>query len=425
MPAYDYAVLVHNARSDKPLNTDVVEGLKEEEFLLVESCEIVVDTSKEQVFGKDGKNLLTVYSPGQLSWNVNSLVLDYDGLADFHPGAALTRRLLPCANAAARRPFQFAEGGVLVFESPRLTQGQGTLPGIAFTIAEVLGEGLDETAYPDISGSVTVPTADLAAQTAVELSTAARTALLTDVFNGVDAFNDEDVLVRLYAGAPSLSGVALTGSEVANAWANLDEPTLVYQTRARNSAAITWTDTEPYERVATHARVERNGVVLRDIEFSPPLTIPPGTRPKIPINALGLLLTWPFDGVANPPTAADRPSRHFLAYVMGGARASYITSSDFYITFSDDDFASPTDFDSIAAIPATSTYWTVSGLTVEPNFTGTNLAPGGGWAIESMKATIEGDTVVALRGLADLTTSAGSAVTVAGAPLLDLAAVPS
>ena len=413
-----YAIGVHSTVDFDPT---VLASLQAEDFLLIHRCEPEVKQGKEEFFRPVGKNILTVYSPGQLSWNIEASVLRWEGLADYHPGAALSRRLLPCANATYRRPFQFATGGVLVYESPRLGQPAGGLPSLAFTIAEVLGNGLDEVTWPDISTGGTGPTsyATIADQAAVEMHADGRNGLLREIWNGDTVFDDAPLFATVYVGDPAISGIALTAALELAPWATFDEPVLDYSTRARNDAAIDWPDTEAYERVATHIRITRNAVIIGDIELDPPLTIPAGQGIRAPIDSLAIKLTWPLDtGDAETPTAAS----YFMPYVMGGNVATYLPSNDMDVTVGID---VDTDTATEELVPGTAAYWTVTGVTVTPaGITGTDLAGGGGWSLGAVTVRLNDNNLILLREITTLTVAAGAPFVLDGSPVLDLDASP-
>lgn len=427
MPAIDFtkSILVVTPLVDgTDWDSAVMTTTREEEFLLIQSCVPVVEQpAPDKYFLPGGRNILTVYQPGQLSWQVEASVLEWDGLADYHPGAALSRRLLPFDNAASRRPFQFSDGAVLVYESPRLTAPAGGLPTIAFTIAEQLGLGLDTVAFPALSGSTTPSVfVEIPAQDPVELATPAEEALLRDVFHSLDAFADAPVLAQLFVGAPASGGIALTGEVEIADW-TFSEPDAPYITEALTDADIDWEDVAAYERTGTHVRISRNGVVLRDLTLASPIVIPAAQGIRIPAGHLGLLLTWPFDGTATPPTAADRPSRHFLGYVLGGVRATFLPSTELTVSFRDDDYGTPVEYDTLE-IPAHPDFWTITGRTVAPVFTNTNAAPSGGWSILVVHVSLYGGTAVALREECSISVAEDALITLSGTPALDLTAAP-
>lgn len=133
-------------------------SLKEELFLLVESCIVSVEQGPDQVRQRpDGTRCLRAVDPGELVWEIEARCAFFNGLADYHPGAALSRQALGFANGPDFRvPFQFENEGTLIYERPRQTMKGGTLPAIAFAVRLVGGATLDQSAYPE-SGTPPLP----------------------------------------------------------------------------------------------------------------------------------------------------------------------------------------------------------------------------------------------------------------------------
>lgn len=425
MPAFS-AIAPHHilyaAAEGLDLDAEVLRSVQEESFLLVENCSPSVDQRPPEFrAGPDGVNFLAAYDPGMLLWSVQARVLRWDGLADYRPGAALTRQSLEFANGPDYRlPFQFSDDGVLVYERPVPRNAGGTLPAISFEIRQVCGGGYDTTAYP----AAAVPMVSLPTQiSSTELHTDGRHALLLDAFNSTDEFADEDLLITLYAGDPLGSGTGIVQGTSA-AWTDLSEPDLAYRTTARNPV-INLTDTSLTEKTATHYLLTRNGITIAAPELENPLIIPAGHGVRIPENALAVHLTWPLDGTPLPD-AEDRPARLMITLALGAPRASVFPNGNRYLTFQDSDFTTPTEYDAIPAVAATSTYFTVSGLTVTPTgITSPNLAPPGGWPITAIKFRLNGADTVLLRKYHTLTVAEGVAPALSGAPVLNLAAAPA
>lgn len=427
MPAIDYtaAILVAGPSSRiADLDPTVLTALQEEDCLLIHSCTPEVTQAKEQRFNPSGKNILTAYSPGQLSWAVEASVLRFDGLADYHPGASLSRRLLPCANATYRRPFQFGPAGTLVYENPRLGIPAGTLPTIAFTIAEVCASTpLDTDTYPPVFPSgilATVPTDT----TPYEIAPLAD--LLSAVFLGTDPFGTAPLLGTWYDGDPAAAGIAITSPLTMTSadWSTLAEPTLDYVTTVTTSAALQW-PAQSTARSATHLRITRGSVIIRDITLADPLSIPPGYIIHLPAGALTLQLTWPLDGHIGGLTV---PSRWLLAYTMGGTRDTYLPAgTTITIEASDGDPVSPGTGLSLTSFTVTpgAASFALSGTTIAPiSLTGTDLAPPGDWAVAHITATIEPAHIIVLKEAYTATIPEGSPLTLDTTPILDLTATP-
>lgn len=426
MPATDFsaAILVTGTRLED-LDPSVLTALQEEDCLLIHSCTPEVTQAKEQRFNPRGDNLLTTYSPGQLSWSIEASVLRFDGLADYHPGAALSRRLLPCANASYRRPFQFGAANILTYENPRLGMPAGTLPTIAFTIAEVCATTpLDTVTYPPFVPSgifATVPT------DATPYEIAPLTEILSAAFIGTDPFGPASLLGTWYDGDPAGTGVAITSplAMTSAQWSVLAEPTLDYVTTATTSAALQW-PAQATARTATHLRISRGTLVIRDIALAAPLSIPAGYILHLPAGAITLQLTWPLDGhISGLPVV---PSRWLLGYVLGGARTDYLPAGT-TITMEafDADPISPGTGASLTAwtiTPSASAFAIIGGTASPIGLSSTDLAPPGGWDVAFITATLEPAHVIILKEEYAATIAAGSPLTLDTAPILDLAAAP-
>lgn len=427
MPSFsatDDILFAHAPGELTDLDPALLQSLQAEQFLLCQSCIAAVDQQAPAVRNApDGTNLLTAYDPGQLVWTISARVLAWNGLADYRPGAALSRQALTFLNGPDyRMPFQFSDDGILVYEGARQNEAAGTLPEVTFSVRQVCGAGYDETAHP----ASPVPLVVLPFQSAsVELHTTARHQLLLAVFNGADPFADEPLTATLYNGNPDTTGTPVTTCSDGGAWTTgLSEPDLPYRTQAANPEVLDFTDVSPSDATATWIKYECNGLAVAVAELDAPLAIPAGHAVRAPVGALLLHLTWPLDG--DPlPSAADLPSRRFLPLALGAARASVIPAGTVEITLSDADFTTPTDFDIITAVPADGTHWTVSGLTVAPaSISGTNTAGPGGWAIGSVKVNLTGVSTVLFREYYTASVSSGAAATLNTAPVLNLGLPP-
>lgn len=422
------AVICHSLVA---LDPDVFDILKGEDYLLIHQCTARAARKTVTRMNTRGRTFLRVDHDESLVFSVRATVLEQTGLGNPHPGRLLSHTALEFANAGAL-PFQFRMGtyGRLIFgPSAELDPQPGDLPSLSFDVIALFAE-LDTDEYPATGGGTGTPGSpsqfvEIPAQDAAEILEC-RNALLLAAFNGVDPFADAAVTATLYAGTPGAGGVALTDPLPLTPWTTFDEDVVSYSTRARNQVAITWLDSAAVPREATQIRIERNGRTIATIVLANPLAIPAYWGIRAPVNALAVQLTWPTDGTATPPAAANRPSRHFLAYTMGGLFAAAFPNGNRYLTASDDDLVAPTDFDSLPAVPATADNWLVEGLKVFPrNITGTITAPGGGWPVELITVRLNGATVVILREYYAAAIAVGETLLLNLGPVLDLETVPA
>lgn len=115
-----------------PVTPGIVGSLLPESFLIVRS---VTDRASRQILRKvnnEGKCYARYDYDFQLFHDIEAQELSRYGLANFHPGVALTPAVLICMNGI--NTFG-ASGGVHIYESPSRTRLPGELPGIRFTIA--------------------------------------------------------------------------------------------------------------------------------------------------------------------------------------------------------------------------------------------------------------------------------------------------
>ncbi len=379
------AVVIH---SHVVIEDAVLSTLQAEEGILIESCQFTATRPRISRSDINGREFLVVYGPLDAVWSVKARVLSRTGLSDYHPGRLLSERSLAFANAGFV-PFQVGmtaeenQNGqaVLIYENPSLDPQPGDLPAVDFQIRIAFGDE-DTLNFPITNPDPPdLPTnfVEIPAQDAVELTAEYRSALMSDAFTGTDSFGSAPLTATLFSGSPTGDGVQIMGPLDLTAWTAMDEPTLFYQTRARNQSLIQWNDANFSDVVCTHVRLARNGIVARDIALAAPLAIPAYYGVQSPINALGVLLTWPIDGAAY--SAAAMPSRVFATYAMGGSRATAVPDDVLYITWWDGDpQAGGISLDTLVLIPADASNFPVTGVTMTPTEqTGANLAPGGGW----------------------------------------------
>lgn len=399
------AVAVHsNVLLDPDNAIGVLQG---EQYLLIHECSCRGSRKTFEDHDKDGKLIFMVEYDPRLRWSIDADVLAATGLANYHPGASLSTEALTFANGETH-PFLFEnETGVYVYRDPVRTPDAGGLVAVNFDIELIFG-GLTQSPVPEApalySSFVSAPTypyapssyASVPTQTVVELATACRTALLRDVFNSVAMFDDtEDVTFQCL----TTSDVAITPERASGAWSTPVVGSADYIYKSSNAAVVEFNNISLSVRSVVKIRVARGGLTLRDITLAAPLSVPAGYGIRIPIGALLLQLTWPLDGTPLP-SAADRPARHLLPYVLGGLRSSVIANALLYVTWSDADFSSPTDYDANPSVPATSVYWTVSGVTVTAvNIQGATNAPPGGWTSASVLVHLNSASARVIREL--------------------------
>ena len=131
-----------------PVTPGIVGSLFPEEFLLVRS---VTDRATRQILRKvnnAGKCYARYDYDFQLFHDVEALELSRYGLANFHPGVALTPSVLTFLNGIDTFG---ASGGVFIYESPQRTRSDGGLPGLRFTIARENCTLTAPTAPPDVA----------------------------------------------------------------------------------------------------------------------------------------------------------------------------------------------------------------------------------------------------------------------------------
>lgn len=423
MPSYDDAILYVNA-SDVPIDDAVFHALRGEQCMLVQSCVCTPEQGAPEVRTRpDGKSFLTVYPPATLTWALRARVAELSGLANYHPGVALSRQGLSFANGPEWRwPFQFEEDGTLVLERPVLSPEPGSLPTFEFAIRMVNGGGLDATEHPASGGGGTVTLyADItAAAAAVEVTSTMGNTLLLEVFEGADAFAGEPVLATLYNGDPAGAGTAVTGGVEMEAWSDIRDRVSGYGGEAWNPLTVWTGDTSTAERRATHLRLSRNGAVIRDIALPVELVIPAYFTPRLPAAAVGVWLSWPADGSA----LATNPGMEIIEFLMGGSRSTLLPNANRTLRAWDGDPNNGgTELDDIA-LTAGGAQFNVSAITVNPgSVTGGTNAPGGGWAVEYITIEVTSTGLIVFKQQHTLSVTAGNVITLSNEPEMDLGAV--
>jgi hypothetical protein len=421
------------AHTQVPVNVLTFSMLEAEDALLIHTCRRSATRQEWRRYNKDGKLIVFVRHSPVLTYSITATALDPTGenLGNYHPGRCLSDRALAFVNGG-RTPFQFEAEvdsvipGKLILLNPVQDPGAGDATEVSFDIEHAFID-LDDGFVEGGEAEPATPTlfVEIPAQDAVELSTACRTALLRDVFTSVNAFAGAVWTATLYDGDPAGAGVALTDPLTLAAWTHIDEPGAEWVSRARNNAITTWLDAATTDRTCSYILFERNGITVAIKQLTAPLVIPAYYGVKAPVHALALQLTWPFDGApAMSPTAGDRPARIWIGYVCGGDR-TYQTATLVVQVYD----ALDVELDSFP-VAASAANFTVAGLTVTPGtLTGTDLAPGGGWAIAYVKISMnngaDGPAVpVSLQEFHTATITVGNPVVLTAAPVLDLADTP-
>ncbi len=424
------SVAVH---SNELLDPDIFGTLVGEQYLLIHSCTCRGTRKTFEDNDKDGVLIMMVEYDPRLRWSIDADCLAMVGLANYHPGASLSTEALTFANGSVH-PFLFEqETGIYVYKDPVQTpEAGGGLVGIDFDIELIFG-GLTASPIPEApalyssfvgasypylpSTYSSVPT-----QSVVEFAAAAENLLLLDVFNSEPMFSDETEGVTLQC--LTSADVPITAAVASGAWSTPVVGTSDYIYKSSNSAQVDFNNISGSTRTVGKIRVARDGVTLKDISLASPLSVPAGYGIRVPAGALTLKLTWPLDGTPLP-SAANRPANHFLPYILGTSlRATIIPDNGLYLTFSDDDFTSPTDYDANPDVDATSAKWTVSGLTVEAlTVQGQTNAPPGGWAAEAFTIHLRTTNIMVARELAIINAAEGAKLELDGI-FLDLADTP-
>lgn len=145
-----HAVIAHSLVS---LDPSTLEILQPEDYLLVHACPCSATNDTLQEVNSDGKLVLYVAYNFQLVWSVEADILAVSGLANYHPGAALSTNSLAFLNGATK-PFQYpatetgpsSTVGRMVYESPVRTPVPGGLTGLTFQIRQIFNDN-NETDY--------------------------------------------------------------------------------------------------------------------------------------------------------------------------------------------------------------------------------------------------------------------------------------
>lgn len=376
------AITLH---SHVDLDADPVR-LNDEAFLLVQRCRANVECGiQDRYVDTSGVCFLRVDADPKLTFNLEYYVRENDGLADYFPGRDLSDRSIAFAAGSAMR-HQFSDDGIFIYESASDDDPVGELRAGSCTIAYDLHSGIDLTNYPVTAGTPTTYTDVPANAAGTEISDTAKNLLLQDLFNG-ESNLDDDFTIAAYDGDPAGAGTLLATNTQTTAWTAAGAVTDGFTYYANPPEAVVF-DSSGSTRSVSHLRLARGANVLCDVELDSPVSIPANTTLRVPAANLSITLRY-FWG---PPVASgddagtqgldsEHPAAYLIGYCLGGTRFSHFPEACFDLEFYEEDPSNspaPEPVDTFR-VPASSTYWTVSGLTVSPALTiaGTNDSPGG------------------------------------------------
>jgi hypothetical protein len=276
--------------------------------------------------------------------------------------------------------MQFDESGTLVYVAPQQTAGAGQLPSVSFQVERLFAD-LDTAAYPSGTAS---SYSYLSAQAVAELPASATTALLEAVFHG-QAING-NLTATLYNGDPSAGGTAVSAAITCDPWTDAGPIVFDGNTAVITSAGITFPPTGS-SRTVTHVRFSRAGVTALDVALASTLTLPANHALLADAGDFSAQLEWPY-GMSGGTTPAELSLRYLFgdptADLIGTATGVTITCYPAVVIGSE-----PLD---TFQVPRNSATWGIIGDTVSntPALAGTNIAPAGGWAVQTITVGIDG-----------------------------------
>jgi hypothetical protein len=393
------SILVHTMEA---LDPAVFETLQAEDALLVQSCQRSGSSQRIEETDSDGRLVLSIHYDQRLVYSIQADVLEWDGLADYHPGRALSARALDFINGT--QAMQFEDSGTLVYVSPQQTAGAGQLPSIAFQVERLFAD-LDTAAYP--SGTASSFTY-LATQAVAELPASATTALLEAVFygNGISG----DLTATLFNGNPASGGTAVSSAIVCEPWTAAAPIVSGGDTAVITSSEITFPSTGS-SRTVTHVRFKRGAsLVALDVALASTLTLAANHALRADAGDFSAQLEWPY-GLSGGTTPAELALRYLFAdpTVDLVGDATEVTISCYPATVIGSE---PLDVFTVSRDNST---WDIVGDTCgnASTITGTNIAPAGGWAVQILVASIEGVGTWFIRRERLISVGAGQPVTIA------------
>jgi len=142
------------AHSSIPLDSSLLSTLKSETYLLVHSCPVREEHDYLERTDINGVLVYAAWYNFKVRWSVTASALAFNGLADYHPGAALSAWNLEFFNAA-RFPFQIPNNGLrkLVLDNPTQDPVAGGLVEVTFDVLSIFGD----SAGP-VPGGLPIPT---------------------------------------------------------------------------------------------------------------------------------------------------------------------------------------------------------------------------------------------------------------------------
>jgi hypothetical protein len=392
------AILVHTMEA---LDPAVFETLQAEDALLVQSCQRSGSSQRIEETDSTGNLVLSIHYDQRLVYSIQADVLEWDGLADYHPGRALSARALDFVNGA--RAMQFEDSGTLVYVSPQQTAGAGQLPSIAFQVERLFAD-LDTAAYP--TGTASSFTY-LATQAVAELPASATTALLEAVFYGTAITGD--LTATLYNGDPASGGTAVSSAIVCDPWTAAAPIVAGGDTSVITSAEITFPSTGS-SRTVTHVRFLRGAVVALDVALGATVTLAANHALIAEAGDFSAQLEWPY-GLSGGTTPAELALRYLFADPTADlvGDATEVTISCYPATIVGSE---PLD---VFRVSRDSSTWDPVGDSMSngTTLTGTNIAPAGGWAVQTIVASIDGVGTWFIRRERLISVGAGQPVTIA------------
>ncbi len=419
------AITLH---SHVDLDADPVR-LNDESFLLVRRCKARVFSGNSQRFvDLAGNCFLRVESDQRLQYDLDYVVAEKDGLADYHPGRDLSDRSIAFAAGTEQR-HQFKDDGIFIYESSEDDDPAGELRTGSTVISYDLHTGLDSTTFPVTSGSSITYTDVPANAVETEILDTAKELLLQDIFHG-ESNLDDDFTVSAYDGDPAGAGTLLHTITEVDPWvpigiASAGDPMQWY---AQPSNALVFNQTGS-TRSVSHFRLARGANVLCDVALDSPVSIPANTTLRVPAAniSISLFFNWGPNGtdVGNAGDNEEQPSYYFLRYCLGGTRLQYIPEACFDLEIYSSDpggnpVASPLETFRIAA---SATYWTIggSGTTVDPALliVGDDTSPSG-WSYTNVVLRVCNQRVWVINQTGSFTITTGSTYSSATVPALDI-----
>lgn len=374
--AADFANAAIAAHTLVPMDSGVLTTLEAEDFLLVQSCTRTGSSERLQEIDWQGKLVLDVHFNTRLIYQVSAFVLGWEGLADYHPGRALSDRALSFANG--KQAMQFQNTGTLVYMDPKQGISGGALPSVEFTV-ERLFVDLNYAAYP--TGGVAESIVYVPDQSAVELSAAAYEHVLKAIFEGAVPVSGP-VTATLFNGAPGAGGVAVSAVLTVPMWGPVT--VLSGDQAVIEAPEIVWPSTSG-ARTVTHIRVQNGAQLVTDIPLAASLSVPSGKQVRALRGSLSILADWP-NVLTNGITPAGEALRYLLAGLLlrqgsGTLWARLLPTAD------------PNVVPLVSVpLPRNPTAWAMPGLTqiqLDQAQQSSELAPPGGWQVRRVVVTLD------------------------------------